>query len=176
MDREQALEAVLEGIREGSQSDFAKRAFLEMLRLLPPVPHVPGKEVFFELARKGVLLAVELVLVRDGQVYLTHREDEFFTGWHLPGTYREPRASLLMDAKRCAAKELGAHVAITKACKIGFEEHPDSDRFHDGGILTLCTFKGEPEKGQWFRERPPDLIRVHKKYWPTVELALRGDI
>ena len=180
MNQQEALMVVLGELGRDPKSDFAKQAFLEVLRLLPPVPHVPGSEVFFELARKMVPNAVELILVRDGKVYLTYRADEFFIGWHLPGTYREPstpfiKVPLITDALRCAKKELGPNVMITSARKIGWEEHPESSRFHDAGILTFCEFMGEPKGGQWFSECPSDLIPVHLKYWPTVERALRGE-
>ena len=77
---EKALAEVLAAVEADPQGLFARSTFLEVLRLLPPVPRVPGAPVFLELARKGVLLAVELVLIRDRAAYLTHRTDEFFTG------------------------------------------------------------------------------------------------
>lgn len=163
-----ALEVVLSWVRRHPNGKTAKDVFLQILRLLPPVPNVPGAEVFFELMRKMVPLSVELILVRDGMVYLTYRTDKFFTGWHLPGTYREPRRSLIEDMQRCATKELGSNVRITSALNVGFFEHPESPRFHDACILIRCEFEGEPHGGQWFSECPPDLIEEHRVYWPVV--------
>jgi len=172
-----ALDAVLMEIDANPTSEFACTAFLEMLRRLPPLPRIPRMpstgqpDVFLEFACKGVILAVELVLFRNemsNEVLLTYREDEFFTGWHFPGTYRAPRVSLLEDAQRCADNEL-CGVRITKVRQIGFHEHPESPRFHDAGMLVHCHFEGTPQYGKWFERAPQDLIPVHEKYWEVIK-------
>ena len=170
------LSAIMVEIARDPEGDLAKQAFLEFVRLFPAIPHIPlapdgTPETFFQFGRKSVMLAGELVLVRDGAVLLTYRKDRYtpeFTGWHFPGTYREPRKPLIEDAQRCATRELWPNVRITSAQKVGFEEHPDSPRFHDAGMLIRCEFEGEPQGGEWFSECPPNLIGVHQKYWPTV--------
>lgn len=173
-----ALDCVIAALDEDprAESPFARQVYLEVVRRLPAIPYIPlapdgTPETFFQFGKKGVMLSVELVLVRDGAVLLTYRKDRYtpeFTGWHLPGTYREPRRSLIEDMQRCATNELGPNVRITNARKVGFEEHPDSPRFHDGCMLIRCEFEGEPHGGGWFRECPPNLIGVHRVYWPVV--------
>lgn len=160
----------------GAEGFFARQVYLEVVRRLPAIPHIPfapdgTPETFFQFGKKAVMLSVELILVRDGAVLLTYRKDRYtpeFTGWHFPGTYREPRKPLIKDAQRCATNELGPNVRITSARGVGFFDHTDSPRFHDACWLIRCEFEGEPHGGGWFSECPPDLIGVHQVYWPVV--------
>lgn len=114
---------------------------------------------------------VELVIVRNGKVLLCHRKDEFFEGWHTPGTYIGPGETFQEAAQRCAQKEVKAHVRVIK-CIATFLNN-DSPRFHDVSNLLFCEIEGDPQSGAWFQECPPDLIPVHKKFWPAIEPYLR---
>jgi hypothetical protein len=62
-----------------------------LLKILPPFHKGRWGKVFVPLMSKVVPTAIELVIVQNGKVLLTHRTDEFFTGWHTPGTYVGPR-------------------------------------------------------------------------------------
>lgn len=178
--KQRALELVVAELERDQGSEFSRAAFLEVLRRLPAVPRVPGEPVFVELMRKAVPLSVELVLFKDAmasEVLLTYRKDQFFVGWHFPGTYRTPntpslKTSFLEDVQRCADNEIGG-VTITGVRQIGFAEHPDSRRFHDACMVVVCDFEGEVgerEGVRWFstRIRPPDFIEEHHSYWEMI--------
>lgn len=139
--------------------------FLDRLR--------PGRwgKAFIPLKKKGVHCAIELVIVQNGKVLLTWRDDKFFCGWHTPGTYLEQKETWQNAAQRCADREIKARVDVIRV--IDTHNHPESPRFHDVSVLLLCSIVGEPQTGQWFSECPADLIPVHKKYWPAIDSALK---
>lgn len=124
-------------------------------------------EAFVPLMSKCVPACVELVIVRDNRVLLCHRKGEFFEGWHTPGTYIGPGESFQEAAQRCADKEIEASIRVIK-CIATFLNN-DNPRFSDVSNLLFCEIKGEPQRGEWFQECPPDLIPVHQKFWPVIE-------
>ncbi|HEY4523521.1 MAG TPA: NUDIX hydrolase [Candidatus Paceibacterota bacterium] len=167
---EKALKKIYEVISADPKSDFAKHAFLKILKLLPPIPNVPGTDIFVELLQKSVSVVVDLVLIRQNKgVYLTPRDDKYFgRGWHFPGGLRAPGASVIADCERIAKRELGSGIHISSAKIIGTEDHHKSPRNHDVTLIVLCEFKGELEGGEWFKEEPKDIIDYHKAYWPMI--------
>lgn len=169
---EYSIADACEKIASDPQSDFSKKTFLKILKLLPSVPNVPGAEVFYELAKKSIPVAIDLVLIRDKKILLVKRKDKFYDGWHFPGFYRKPRTSLLEDCKARVKNELGGNIKIISAKPVGYADHPDNHRFHDFGILALCQFKGKPNLGRWF-SKMPKMINIQKKYWKIVEPHLK---
>jgi len=166
----EALDKVLGSMGDDPRGSFAGEAFLGVLKLLPPVPRVPGADIFVELMQKSVSVVIDLALIRPRKgVYLLPRDDEYFgKGWHFPGGSRAPRTELVSDCERIAKRELGADIHILSAKITRFEDHPDSPRNHDVSFLLLCEFEGEPEGGKWFMEEPHDLIAYHHSYWPSI--------
>ena len=169
---QKALKQVLKAIHIDAQSAFARSAFHAVLKLLPPVPRIPGADVCFELARKVVPLIIELIFIRDGKAFLIYRKDEYWNGWHFPGGYREPRTTLINDCKRLARMEVGAHIHIKGVTEIKLIEHPDGPRHHDACLLVLCEFDGELEGGRWFARKPADIISYHRPYWTAISKFL----
>lgn len=55
-----------------------------------PIP----QDAFYALCESFITAPVELALMRDGEgedeLFLTHREDAYFKGWHLPGSIMRP--------------------------------------------------------------------------------------
>ncbi len=64
---------------------------LSLLEKMGAVHKSSWGEAFVPFMSKVVPAAVELVIVRNGKVLLTHRRDAYFRGWHFPGTYLGPR-------------------------------------------------------------------------------------
>ena len=129
-------------------------------------------ETFFALMAKNVPACVELVIVRNGKALLTYRKDQHFIGWHTPGTYISPGETLEETVQRCANGELKCRVRFIKHLTV-FSNHKDT-RFHDLSNLILCEIaEGEPQAGEWFSECPPDIIPVHRKFWPVIEQCLK---
>ena len=131
-----------------------------------------GKAFIPLMEAAGVPMAVELVIVRNGKVLLTYRDDAHFTGWHTPGTYLRRGEDWQTAAQRCADKELKVPVRLVRVLDVF--NHPDNPRFHDACTLLLCEADGEPQSGEWFSSPPQDLIPVHRKYWPAIDRLLRG--
>jgi ADP-ribose pyrophosphatase YjhB (NUDIX family) len=156
-------------VRRGYQR-VVQTLVVALLRLLDPRNH--GKAFVPLVRRLGLVPAsVEIILVRDGQVYLTYRDDKFFTGWHTPGGYPRQRERYQDAVQRVAQRELGCSVEIER--ELGFVDHVDTPRFHDISLLVLCRVTDkEPQGGQWFAERPADLLEVHAMYWPYIEKEL----
>lgn len=166
------IEAVCKAIASDPQSDFSKKSFLNILKLLPSVPNVPGADVFYELAKKSIPVAIDMVLLRDKKVLLVKREDKFYDGWHFPGFYRKPYTPLLDDCKDRVKAELGGNIEIISVKPIAYMDHIDNHRFHDFGILSICQFEGEPDKGEWFSEMPK-MINIQEKYLEIIKPYLK---
>lgn len=149
-------------------TDAGKHALATMLHVLPPIHKGGWGEVFVPFMSKAVPTAIELVIIRDHKVLLTHRADPYFTGWHTPGTNVGPGETRQETVQRCADKELKVKIRYIRT--LGEKDHPESPRFHDQCILLLCEIaEGEPQTGQWFSEMPPDLIPEHREYWPFIQ-------
>lgn len=135
--------------------------------LVPPLPRIPN-QLWRTIMSRNVPTSIELVLIRDGKVLLTRRDDEFFQGAHIPGTYLKPGETYLEAAQRCAKKELGIDVHSVEP--IGHAvNHPANNRFHDCSQLILCSFMGEPGAGEWFAEKPDDLLAAQQEYWDIIK-------
>src|SRR6476661_4775370 len=65
-------------------------------------------EVFDFIRKVTPLVNVDLLIRRDGMTLLAWREDEYETGWHIPGGIVRFRESLQSRIDAVAANELGA--------------------------------------------------------------------
>ena len=145
--------------------------------LTPIIPSPYG--IFEKFMSRTVPSCVELVLVRDGSVYLTYRKDKFWKGYHVPGSYIAPGETLVQTAQRIADREIPG-VEITSANVIGAMSYPESPRFHDAALIVVAEFTGCPmdsreHAGNWFGSKPPsDLIDVHRPYWPIIQRHLEA--
>lgn len=171
----------LGAVKNGVMTDYGLELFSEMLDCIGQYPNLtPGFNpsphgIFEKLMSKTVPSCVELVLIRDGKVYLTYREDKFWKGYHVPGSYIAPGETPEQTSQRIASREVPG-VLITKAEIVAAFTHPDSPRFHDTSLIVLAEFEGDPGedvKGRWFSKRPDDLIDVHQPYWPVIEKYLK---
>jgi hypothetical protein len=165
-----ALAVVLDEVKKaGPKSDFAKKAFLEILQLLPVAPNIPGLEVFCEWGKKGVPFFIDWVIINDtGQVFLSYRDDPHFKGWHFPGFFRTPGKDQLLDCQEKAAKELGADFKIKRIKQSYLADRIDCPRFHHATLMALVEFEGKPSKGEWFSEMPEDIIPLHQPDWQKI--------
>lgn len=164
---------------DGFLNEEGVDALCALLEKLNPDFH---GDAFIPMRRKvGVVVAVELVIVREGKVLLSYRDDKHFTGWHTPGTYQRQDETWQDTATRCAGRELERPVKILRSLLP--QDNPDSPRFHDVSILLLCEMEGlpsllmrggSPKPGycRWFSDCPEDLISVHRKFWPEIAKVL----
>lgn len=151
----------------GNLNEAGKELLARLLKNLPVFHKGQWGEAFVPLMSRCVPACVELVIVRDRKVLLCHRKDEFFEGWHTPGTYIGPGENFQEAAQRCADREIKASVRVIK-CIATFLNN-DNPWFFDLSNLLFCRIEDEPHAGEWFRDCPPNIIPVHKKFWPAIE-------
>lgn len=159
-------------------TDLGWEVISELLDRMGKYPNLtPGKQpsphgIFEKVGGLMVPSCVELLLIREGKIYLTYRNDQYFKGYHVPGSYIAPRETFLETAKRIARRET-IGVAVTGGMAVGLPfNHCNNPRFHDVAVLFLAEFDGNPPVGKdvggWFDEKPDDLIDGHQEYWPTI--------
>lgn len=160
----------------GLKSDFSKKVFLEVLKLIPPVPNVPGHIVFNELGSKTVGYFIDFAVIRNGKIFLIYRNDQFYRGWHFPGFCRSPRVELLSDCKQAIARELGGDIEALSLKSLFLEDRTYDPRTHHVSNLMLVEFVGEPVgqegDGRWFSSMPEDMLSTQVCFWPHIEHLL----
>ena len=154
----------------GVLNDSGRHWLAVLLGPLPKVHEGMWKEVFLPMTSKLVRTCVDLALVRDGNVFLPYRKDEFWNGWAFPGGSLGPGESWADAAKRFAREELGIDVEFQKV--VGVYNNTDNPRNHDVTVLLLCKSEEQPKDGAWFWMQPTGLIPVHEKYWEEVSKLL----
>jgi ADP-ribose pyrophosphatase YjhB (NUDIX family) len=132
------------------------------------VPRAP-KAVF--LALKGVVAqpTVELLVTQDGRdVLLTRRDDDDWSGWHMPGGFVGAGEDLAAACDRIARRELGTPARLLRL--IGhytWTDHPYASAL---SLLCVCELSGAPNDGQYFDPLPADLLLQHRALlqasWP----------
>ena len=171
--------------RDGKYTNEGLKSLAELLH---PLSTVWGGDnwgpVFHELMGKIVPFSTELVVIREGAALLTWREFEGTAGWHIPGSFVNPREDWQMTVSRIAKRELGCDVLFERKLET-FSNH-QNPRFHDLTVLAQCRLTsdplkskydpgaGDPVQGQfaWFKEKPADILPVHNKSWVAIEDAL----
>ena len=118
-------------------------------------------------------LAVELCLIRDNAILLTHRDDEHWQGWHLPGGFVGCDESLAQACSRVARRELD--LQATLAGVVGEFVWPDHPA---GAVLSLlCVIRcdADPAHGRLFTALPEPMVRHHAELVARLRRALTQD-
>lgn len=157
---------------DGKLNDFGKDLLTKLLPRLPLIHQGIWGSVFVPLTRLLVKANVDLAVVDNGEVLMTWRDDEYFRGWHFPGGCLGPGENLDQAVQRIAERELGLRVVVQK--QIEFFNNSDNHRSHDAAFFMLCTLNPSETRVSksswgWFRECPPDIIKVHEKNWRKVK-------
>jgi ADP-ribose pyrophosphatase YjhB (NUDIX family) len=134
-------------------------------------------EVFDFIRKVTPLINVDLLVRRDGMTLLAWREDEYETGWHIPGGIVRFRESLQSRIDAVAATELGATVdSESDPCVMNQLRH--HERGHFISLLYRCKLtseinpsrvfsgQGRPRNGDlgWIRGVPDDLYPAQRFY------------
>ena len=129
---------------------------LKKVRLPAPYP------VFVALLGSVPIVAVDLAVMPDkDHILLTYRDDEFYKGWHVPGSILR-YAETTQDAwKRVATKELGMNIgSATFLAYFNYKDHRES------GVTLLFTArpKGNPTDGEYFafNKLPKDFLKAQQ--------------
>ncbi len=158
---------------DGRLNDKGWQLFSILLDFVGPYPDLtPGimpspYGIFDKFLSKVVPGAQELVLIRDGKIYLTYRNDSWWKGWHVPGGFIRPRETVIQTCQRIADSEIPG-VKITDARIIKGLSVSDNPRFAHVVLLVRADFQGEPTGGEWFSEFPPDFLEIHRRYLPIL--------
>lgn len=145
-------------------------ALAELLTKLPPVHQGKWGPAFRPLMSLMVPTSVELIIVREKKILLTYRNDESFSGFHIPGKFAGPREKIKHTASRIAKKELGCKVEVVRV--LDLVRNIEEKRFDITSTLVLCRALSEPKVGEWFDEMPHDIIDEHKRFWHLIEQVL----
>jgi len=135
-------------------------------------------DAVFHFVRKITpLVNVDLLIRRNGCSLLAWREDEYDTGWHIPGGIVRFREALLSRINAVALHEIGATVdSESGPCELTqLRHHP---RGHFISLLYRCNLTseidpsrfysglGKPKNGSlsWIRGVPDDLYPAQRFY------------
>jgi|ERR1700694_2551213 len=134
-------------------------------------------EVFHFVRKVTPLINVDLLIRHNGCSLLAWREDEYETGWHIPGGIVRFREALKSRIDAVALNEIGASVDSEPApCAMNELRH--HERGHFISLLYRCTLtseidgsrfysgSGRPKNGSlsWIRGVPHDLYSAQKFY------------
>src|SRR3990167_8787178 len=94
------------------QSSFTRGEVQQLVRLLGklkwPVPY----PVFLAICKSIPIIAIDLAVMPDpNHVLLTYRDDDFYKGWHIPGSILRYGDSIAKAHQRVASDELGLSVS-----------------------------------------------------------------
>ncbi len=139
-------------------------------------------EVFRFIRKVTPLINVDLLIRRGGHTLLAWREDEYDTGWHIPGGIVRFREALHSRINAVARTEIGATVESEPLpCNLTqLRQHP---RGHFISLLYRCTLtsevdparvysgQGKPENGSlsWVEGVPHDLYPAQLFYRDWLE-------
>lgn len=142
-----------------------------------------GKNLFHAISRLTPVVNVDLLVQKHINnrkcTLLSWREDDFYTGWHLPGGVLRFKEELISRVTKVAEEEL--HSAVTHIQgPIAINEIMNSERDIRGHFISFLysvklnfnsdrqpiTLSHELSPGtlKWFDSPPTDLIRQHNIY------------
>lgn len=119
--------------------------------------------VFIALCKIVPMIAIDVAIMLDkNRVLLTHRKDDFYNGWHIPGSILRYKESPNDAIKRVCQKELS--LKISKPCFASFFNIHDI-RGHVITLLYTARPINKPKQGLYFKvgEPPRGFLMVQKK-------------
>ena len=143
------------------KSNLTQKEIDQLVGLLKKV-HIPAPlPIFKALCKVLPIAAVDIAYMSDDDhILLTHRKDEWYDHWHIPGSilwYKETPEHAL---KRVAKKELG--VTITKKMKVIPVGFANEFTVREQSILLLhkVVSKTKPKEGKFFHldKLPKDFL------------------
>ncbi|WP_286239992.1 NUDIX domain-containing protein [Neptuniibacter halophilus] len=144
-----------------------------------------GEDLFHLVSRLTPIINVDL-LIRNpqGEILLTWRQDQFYgPGWHIPGGVIRFKETIAERIHAVAKSELDAQVRSNYLPLMVQEvmNHTRDTRGHFISLLYECTLLSEldekmsfnadkPANNQWrwHKERPDNLIEVHRRIYSQV--------
>ena len=149
-----------------------------------------GEDLFLTVASLTPIVNVDILVVKDGCVLLSWRDDEQCgSGWHLPGGCVRLKETLEQRLHVCAKKELGTDIICDmKPLLVTENINPkrDKGRTHFISFLYGCVLVDENKlllldskeiKGHlgWFNQIPEHFLSVQDFYRKAINDALEQE-
>ncbi len=134
-----------------------------LVRLLKKVKLPAPYPVFIALSKSVPFIAVDLAVMSDkNHILLTYRKDEFYDGWHIPGSILRYGELAKNAYERVMKKELGMKILKPKFIDY-FDILFDS---RDKGIALLFVIKPKtkPKVGKYFslKNLPENFLKCQR--------------
>lgn len=122
------------------------------------------QEIFIALTKLVPFISCEVVLVHaKKEILLTWRNDQWWTGWHLPGGLMRLGESFKESLRNTAKRELG--IRLTSFEFLFLHNYQKGQRGHAISLVFLCRTNQKPNDGKFFKTMPEDLIAIQKPLW-----------
>ncbi len=138
------------------------------------------EELFLFVSRITPLVNVDLLIKNElNQTILTWREDNFYTGWHIPGGIIRYKETIAERVKAVAKNELGTEVEVGTV-PLAMNEKINTTRNTRGHFISLlyqCRLVTQPSESlrckgsspkpyewMWHSTCPSNLIKPHDMY------------
>lgn len=149
-----------------NKSKLTPKEIKDLVRLLKKVRLPAPYPVFVALCKSVPLVAVDIALMKDkNNLLLTYRDDEFYKGWHVPGSILLFQEEPLQAFYRMAKKELG--LKPKDLAEVKFQTYFNYNDARESGVALLFTAssKVQPKGGKYFHldNFPEDFLKVQKK-------------
>lgn len=130
------------------QQSLTRGEIKQLVRLLGklrwPVPY----PVFLAICKSIPIIAIDLALMPDSKhVLLTYRDDDFYKGWHIPGSVLRYDDSIAKAHQRVASSELGVSISNVHFVTYFYLR----DHREEGiALLFVAKPKSKPKDGKYF--------------------------
>lgn len=120
-------------------------------------------------AAHGSMAAVEVAVEKDKKIFLVHRTDERWNGWHIPGGYIQSQdESVEAACNRVAEREIGCRVRLKRILEV-YKWKPGNHPYgYPTSIVCVCEPLSEIETSdsRKFFGRAPDhfLADCHRQF------------
>jgi|SRR3989344_755064 len=136
-------------------------------------------EVWNAAQKAFALPYLELAIVRRSsagvvQILLTHRIDEYWNGWHIPGGLWRTRHTLEEGIAALIPHELGNKAKLTLLAKGGWEKWLDHPYGHIVSHVVICSGANidESDTAKWFDAVPEGMINDSGHHASFIKTAL----
>ncbi len=145
------------------KNKLSKKEEADLVRLLGKVRLPASYPVFKALCKSVPMIAIDIAVMPDkDHVLLTYRDDEFFRGWHIPGSILLYKETIDHAIQRVIKSEL--KIKVTKPKFLNYFSY-GANREHGVALLFIAEPKGylSVKDGKVFplSKVPKELLKVH---------------